>query len=331
MLEQWVNQSWYGGFQWTRAFWPLMSLYRSVVDKKREAFLQNPPDKVSLPVVVVGNITAGGTGKTPVVQTLVRKLLEEGYKPAIVTRGYGGSLQTFPHLISEKDSPSSVGDEPYMMYSSLNIPVVVDPQRNRAAKFCTEESSLDVNVIICDDGLQHYALNRDIEFCVIDAQREFGNGHLIPVGPLREPLSRLESVDFVVRNGGSGEDGFKLKPTRWVNLKSGEEVKPEALKEKLGSTELRAIAGIGNPQRYFDTVSELGLEIVSQAFPDHHAFSEQDFDGETVYLMTQKDAVKVSAFATNKMWYLEVSAALPDTLLKEFINKLKNIKGHTDG
>lgn len=331
MLEQWVNQSWYGGFQWTRAFWPLMSLYRSVVDKKREAFLQNPPDKVSLPVVVVGNITAGGTGKTPVVQTLVRKLLEEGYKPAIVTRGYGGSLQTFPHLISEKDSPSSVGDEPYMMYSSLNIPVVVDPQRNRAAKFCTEESSLDVNVIICDDGLQHYALNRDIEFCVIDAQREFGNGHLIPVGPLREPLSRLDSVDFVVRNGGSGEDGFKLQPTRWVNLKSGEEIPPHDLKAKLPSNKLKAVAGIGNPQRFFDTVEELGFDIESQAFPDHHDFSEQDFDADCVYLMTQKDAVKVKSFSTDQMWYLEVSAALPETLLKEFINKLSNIKGHTDG
>lgn len=325
MLEQWVNQSWYGKFQWTRALWPLMSLYRSVVEKKRETFLLHPPQRVPLPVVVVGNITAGGTGKTPVVQTLVRKLVEEGYKPAIVTRGYGGNLQRFPHLITHDDSPISVGDEPFMMFSSLNIPVVVDPQRSRAAQYCYEQNELDVNVIICDDGLQHYALNRDIEFCVIDASREFGNGHLIPVGPLREPISRLTSVDFVVRNGGAGSDGFILKPVAWVNLKTSETIAADALHGRIKDSAVKAIAGIGNPERYFQTVKSLGIQCDTESFPDHYDFKPQDFDDQSVYLMTQKDAVKVKPFASEKMWYLEVSADLPAALLTEFIIKLKQL------
>lgn len=331
MLEQWVNQSWYGKFQWTRVLWPLKTLYQTVVENKRNDFLQNPPEKVSLPVVVVGNITAGGTGKTPVVQTLVRTLIEAGYQPAIVTRGYGGKLETFPHLITDSDSAATVGDEPYMMHSSLNIPVVVDPQRNRAAQYLCDHNSRTVDVILCDDGLQHYALNRDIEFCVIDAEREFGNGHLLPVGPLREPLSRLDSVDFVIRNGGTGEDGFQLQPMRWVNVKTAEVMSPSGLWSTLQGHNLKAIAGIGNPGRFFRTLNDLGMQVETQAYPDHYDFKSTDFDEATTYLMTQKDAVKLNTFASNNMWYLEVAAALPESVLTEFLNKLKTIERQSDG
>lgn len=335
MLEQWVNRSWYGRFQWTWLFWPLMLLYRFVVQRKRTGFLTSPPPKVAMPVVVVGNITVGGTGKTPVVQSVVRRLLKEGYRPAIITRGYGGSVQAFPHIIQTDDTPANVGDEPFMMASSLNVPVVVDPKRSRAAQYCLDE--LDVDVIISDDGLQHYALNRDIEICVVDAKREFGNGQLMPVGPLREPLERLNAVDFVLRNGCNSKNGFILAPVNWVNLKNGESLSPEAfhtqIRAKISKSEqnIKAIAGIGNPQRFFDEVTDQGIEAECQPFPDHHDYVESDFDSNTLYLMTHKDAVKINTFSTGNMWYLDVSANLPQDMMDQLVLKLNVLRRQTNG
>ncbi len=337
-MEKWVTRAWYGGFQWTWVFWPLMLLYRFVVKRKRAAFLLQPPVANGLPVVVVGNITAGGTGKTPVVQSLVKTLQANGLRPAIVTRGYGGSLDQFPHLISKADSPALVGDEPFMMFSALSVPVVVDPKRARAAQYCAKR--LDVDLVICDDGLQHYALARDIEICVVDAQREFGNGQLIPVGPLREPLTRLEAVDYVLRNGeptqavktNSTPLSFQLAPIAWVNLKTQKRLAPTELAQVLKGQAVRSLAGIGNPQRFFDTVAELGLQGDTLAYADHYAYAESDFaDAAITYLMTQKDAVKVLPFASEKMWYLEISAQLPDAMLAPLLRQIGELTGRYHG
>ena len=337
-MEKWITQAWYGGVQWTWIFWPLMLLYRFVVKRKRAAYLLQPPVACGLPVVVVGNITAGGTGKTPVVQALVHALQSNGYRAAIVTRGYGGSLDQFPHLISKADSPAKVGDEPFMMFTAMSVPIVVDPKRARAAQYCAQQ--LDVDLVICDDGLQHYALARDIEICVVDAQREFGNGQLIPVGPLREPLTRLNAVDYVLRNGeptqavkaNSAPLSFQLAPVAWVNLKTQQRLAPTELAQGIKGQAVRSLAGIGNPQRFFNTVAQLGIQSETLAYPDHHAYSKDDFkDTSITYLMTQKDAIKVQPFAEQNMWYLEVSAQLPDAMLTAFLQQIAELTGRKHG
>lgn len=349
MLEKWITKAWYGGLPWTWVFLPLMFIYGWVVHRKRKAFLKRPSAKLSVPVIVVGNITAGGTGKTPVVQSIVRHLQAEGWSPAIVTRGYGAQLKDFPHIIDSQDSVALVGDEPYMMAQSLGVPVVVDPQRNRAAQLCISSDAIQADVIICDDGLQHYGLNRDIEICVIDGARGLGNGQLIPVGPLREPQSRLGTVNYVLFNG-VGEHAkilsntimaahkpkvdcaeFELSPKQWVNVKSGETVPITGLNGAQVGERPLALAGIGNPQRFFNTIARLGIEATTKAFPDHYEYCSEDFSQDslgryTSLLMTQKDAVKMSQIATDNMWYLEVSAAIPSGLLQALTEELSELK-----
>ena len=325
MLERWILNAWYGKAKWTRLLLPIMWLYSLVVGRKRREYLNQPPSPVLKPVIVVGNITAGGTGKTPVVQALVRAFAGKGYKAAIITRGYGGDLDKYPHMVTQSDSPKAVGDEPYMMYQTLDVPIVVDPNRRQAAKYCCQNLSDQIDLIISDDGLQHYQLHRDIEICVMDAARGIGNGQLIPVGPLREPLERLDAVDVVLRNGVQADDGFVLEPTRWVNLLTGES---EAISSFDPGDSVKAIAGIGNPWRFFKTLAKLNISATEQAYPDHHKYSAEDVEGYSgTLLMTEKDAVKIKPFATNNMWYLEVSAVLPEALICQLLTRLKRLSG----
>jgi tetraacyldisaccharide 4'-kinase len=333
VLEKMFLAAWYGASKWTYVLWPLMLVYRYVVVAKRKAFLvaknqatNDATDSGSaahnVPVIVVGNITVGGTGKTPIVQSLVRYLIINGYTPGIISRGYGGSLDTFPYLIQAVDSSALVGDEPYMLSHSLGVPVVIDPKRKNALKHIV---SLGVDVVISDDGMQHYELPRDIEICVIDGARGLGNQKLIPVGPLREPLNRLDSVDFNLESSAElSNNTFLIEPVSWVNVKAGARVSLDQFKV---DSDAVAIAGIGNPGKFFNTLKVMGVKCKCMPFSDHHPYTYEDTDKiQGQILMTEKDSVKIRPFARDDMWYLEISAKLSDTFYERFAQKLNEHK-----
>jgi tetraacyldisaccharide 4'-kinase len=277
-----------------------------------------------VPVVVVGNITAGGNGKTPVVIWLVEMLLQHGMKPGVVSRGYGGKSSVYPLLLSDETAVEACGDEPMLIYQRTGVPVAVDPVRASAVQVLLEEG---VDIIITDDGLQHYALARDIEIVVIDGQRRFGNGRYIPYGPMRESLSRLKTVDFIMNNGGqitNNEIEMKLAPQMAVNLSDNREIPVNHLKNPV------AFAGIGNPSRFFDTLARMGVNLVaSKSFSDHQDFDFEDLEafcslGEDV-VMTEKDAVKCRAFAKDNWWYLPVSATFHPADEQKVIALIKKV------
>jgi tetraacyldisaccharide 4'-kinase len=276
-------------------------------------------------VIVVGNITVGGTGKTPLVLYLLEQLQEQGFKPGVISRGYGGKSTVYPQLVTANSMAFAVGDEPLLLAKRSGCPVVVDPNRPRGARYLLENH--DCNLIISDDGLQHYALARDIEMVVIDGKRRMGNGLCLPAGPLREPVSRLQSVDFVLVNGEAKthELAMQLKPLQWVNVAEPARTLPlSAFQGK----KVHAVAGIGNPQRFFETLQTLGCEASVQAFADHHRYVASDLafaDGLPV-LMTEKDAVKCQAFAKQQHWYLQIAAELPSTFMLQLLAKLQSRK-----
>jgi tetraacyldisaccharide 4'-kinase len=263
-----------------------------------------------VPVVVVGNLTVGGSGKTPLVLWLVAELKRMGLRPGIVSRGYGGA-QKAPTPVTGNSDPAQVGDEPVLLASRSACPVYIGRRRRSAARALLRNH--DCGVIVSDDGLQHYALRRDVEVIVVDGQRRFGNGFCLPAGPLREPPARLALGDYVVVNGRAreGEYAMGLRAESVVNLKDPEHVQPlEAFRHQ----RVHAVAGIGHPLRFFDMLRAHGIEVEDHPFPDHHPYRAQDIafaDGRAV-LMTEKDAVKCRAFAHDRCWYVPVSA-VPDT------------------
>lgn len=279
-----------------------------------------------VPVIVIGNLTAGGTGKTPLVLALIHALRERGIRAGIVSRGYGGRPGKMPLHVTAETPSAQAGDEPVMLAARARVPVVVHPRRARAALALLATHPVDV--VICDDGLQHYALARDIEIAVVDGQRGLGNGRLLPAGPLREPPARLRAVDHVVVNGEASVQTqaslaragsvnitpMRLEATALVNISSNERRPPDAFADR----HCAAIAGIGNPQRFFSTLGELGYRAECRAFPDHHAFTREDFAfvGERPLLMTEKDAVKCRSFASPGWWYLEIAAKLDESFVE---------------
>ncbi len=285
--------------------------------------------QVDAPVIVVGNITVGGTGKTPLVTWLVTLLKKAGYKPGIVTRGYGGKAERWPQQVRPDSDPVVVGDEPVLLAQRCDCPIVASPNRVEAAQALLKHSECDI--IITDDGLQHYRLQRDIEIVVVDGDRRFGNRSCLPAGPLREPLSRLKSVDYIVTNGmaGRGEFAMKLTPSNFISLTNPQQ--SLALTEFKGKT-VHAIAGIGNPQRFFNLLKSHGIEVVEHPFEDHYAYSEQDlaFGDQLPVLMTEKDAVKCRRIARSNnsvpMWYLPVEAQLDEAFALSVLGKLKKLK-----
>lgn len=309
-----IERLWYGS---GRPLWPLLPLacaYRQVAEHRRRRFQRRQP-ALSLPVIVVGNITAGGTGKSPLAAWLARLLAGQGWRPVILSRGYGVRLAEAPVQVTEDSAAAAVGDEPVMLARSAGCPVVVDPDRLRAARWV--ESRALGNLLICDDGLQHYRLPRDIEIAVFDGSRGIGNGALLPVGPLREPVTRLADTDFVVVNGEPGERVpahprrhiMDLQPVSLTHLNSGE-ARPLSW---LQGREVTAIAGIGNPARFFATLEGLGARVQGHGYPDHHHYSAAElFPGQGPVIMTAKDAVKAGGIGHDDCWVLAVEASLPD-------------------
>jgi len=278
--------------------------------------------RLPVPVVVVGNLSVGGTGKTPLTIWLVEFLRAAGYKPGVVSRGYGGRRQNQPLAVFADSDPLEAGDEPVLIARRTGCPVYVFPRRFEAGQALLAACACDI--LIADDGLQHYALARDVEIAVIDGQRRFGNGFCLPAGPLREPPERLGEVDLIVCRGAAvpGEYPLSLACGAAVNLSDGALQRPLA---DFGGMKLRAVAGIGHPQRFFDDLHAAGLDFEARAFADHHRFSAEDLglgDGVDV-LMTEKDAVKCRGFANGRLWSVPLRAQLPPAFGERLLQLLK--------
>ena len=321
------SRAWYGGARWLYLLWPLSLLFR-LLGTLRAAYLRSRAVPAPLPTIVVGNISLGGTGKTPMVIALVEALRARGYRPAVVSRGYGASLPARPWRVTEGQSAAQTGDEALLIHERAGCPVVLDPDRPRAVAALADSGECDV--IISDDGLQHYAMARQVEIVLVDAIRGFGNGLCLPAGPLREAPSRVARADHVVINGQSGfrlpvrprdtVTHMRLLPTAWVNLYSGEERTPETLFANTPPHKMPALAGIGNPDRFFDLLTSLGYEVERHVFDDHHPYGREEVEAISKrasgpVVMTEKDAVKCKQYADERFWYLRVDAILDEVLV----------------
>lgn len=303
--------AWYRGHPALALLRPLEWLYRAVVRRRRARFLAGAGDiyRAPVPLLVVGNITVGGTGKTPLILFLIEHCRARGLKVGVVSRGYGAAPPSLPWRVRGDDSPEQAGDEPLLIVQRTGVALAIDPDRGRAVRALLAEERLDL--ILCDDGLQHYRLARDLELVLIDAARGLGNRRCLPAGPLREPAERLGEVDAVLFNGAEADrdDGFafRLRPTALVNLASGER---RPLEHFPAGQALHAVAGIGNPRRFFATLEALDWRPVPHPFADHAQYDAAAlaFAPPLPLLMTEKDAVKCRAFAAADWWYLAVDA-----------------------
>ncbi|QFU76127.1 tetraacyldisaccharide 4'-kinase [Halioglobus maricola] len=320
-----LEAAWYRGAAWLWLLRPIEFLFRLLAAVRRGAYGRGliRAYRSERPVVIVGNITVGGTGKTPVVIALVEALKERGLRPGVISRGYGATahIATFPHRVSAASDAADCGDEPLLIQRRTGVPVVVSPRRAEAAKILL--ASGDVDVVLSDDGLQHYALARDLEIVVIDGQRGLGNGFCLPAGPLREPASRLRSVDRVIYRGGDKPDAsVTYLPECWINVRTGEARPLDAFAETRDAV---AIAGIGQPGQFFATLDGLSISAERRTFPDHHAYTQVDFTGleNRTILMTEKDAVKCASLAEpgvgEDAWYLRIDAVLPSSLIERVV------------
>ena len=303
--------------------WPVSILYCAAMTLRRLAYESGlmTIQQFDVPIVIVGNITVGGTGKTPIVAAIARYLTDRGWKPGIVSRGYGGHSEQWPQEVQAKSSPNAVGDEAVLLARQTGCPVVVDPDRPAAVSSILDNH--DCDVVLADDGLQHLALDRDIEIAVVDGDRNFGNGFCLPAGPLREPVSRLRSVDFVIHNNSDkGNFHCELQGELAVNLVDSRAIKP--LNEFRG-LRIHAVAGIGNPKRFFSHLKSFSLDIVEHTFPDKHPYSHSDlaFEQEDIVLMTEKDGVKCASFAHRNMWYVPVEAKLDESFYNQLVKLLE--------
>lgn len=324
-MRRCIEQMWAGKNQLYLLLMPFSLLYGAIsfVRLKCYQFGLFSSWKAPLPVVVVGNLSAGGNGKTPFVIWLVQQLMKNGFKVGVVSRGYGGKALHYPLIIDETTSTDEAGDEPVLIYTRTRAAVAVSPNRREAIEALLAKQPLDI--IVTDDGLQHYALARDIEIVIVDGERRFGNGWWIPAGPLRERVSRLKRVDAVVVNGGQlvseNEIAMVLQARQAINVMTGEQVPANSL------VSVVAMAGIGYPPRFFKTLHQLGITPINyHSFADHQRYQQKTVmalaSKEQSLLMTEKDAVKCKAFAQANWWYLPVDAVIEETKVQPLLNKI---------
>ena len=337
--EHRLVRGWYSRDRWPYVLLPLTLLYWLLVIIRRYCYSIGVFSswRAPVPVVVIGNITAGGTGKTPLTIHLVNALKARGFKPGIVSRGYGSRAPYYPFEVTARTPVREAGDEPLLIARRTACPVIITSDRIAAAKKLLAQH--DCDIIVADDGLQHYPLQRDIEVLVIDSEREFGNGFCFPTGPLREPKGRINRVDCIVVNGNARsvytaavpQLSMTLKPTTLVNLQSNDtlSIDEQAIRQLSDHGAVHAVAGIGNPQRFFNTLKALGLEITEHVFADHHYYTSGDiaFDDQAAVVMTEKDAVKLQQFAKANHWFLAVEAELDTAFVNNILEKLKQL-GH---
>ncbi|HUB90048.1 MAG TPA: tetraacyldisaccharide 4'-kinase [Dyella sp.] len=320
-LAETLQAGWYGGKRLPWWCYPLATFYRAIVVFRRGLYRLGWLRAVRLPcpVIVVGNITAGGTGKTPLTLALADALHVRGYRPGVVSRGYGGS-ERGPILLGKASTPAEVGDEPCLIYANA-VPVAVGRDRPAAARLLLDAGC---DVVIADDGLQHYRLARDIEICVVDGERRFGNARLLPAGPLREPVQRLQQVDFRICNGGHAQADEVSMGLRGGTVRALCDGGSKSVASFAGER-VHAVAAIGHPQRFFASLAAQGVDLIPHAFPDHHAFAPEDlaFDDGLPVLMTEKDAVKCRPFAQPHWWSVPVTADLPASFYDALWTKLQ--------
>ncbi|KPH64974.1 tetraacyldisaccharide 4'-kinase [Pseudoalteromonas porphyrae] len=322
-----IEQSWYKKFSLitllllplSGLFWLISSLrtlcYKLGVLKSYQG---------AVPVIVVGNISVGGNGKTPFVIWLVQHLQQKGLKVGVLSRGYGGKSDSYPLNVDKTVTCEQAGDEPVLIQRRLGCPVVVGPDRTQNIKMLCAQNKLDV--IISDDGMQHYKMARSIECCIVDSERRFGNGLLMPAGPLRETQKRLNAVDLVIENGGEHEFNYQLQASPLLLVANGKQAQQPLLKG-------HAVSAIGNPKRFERTLTAQGIELLSTAhYRDHYAYSVTDFEkyNEEAVFMTEKDAVKCHTFAKPTWYFLPVDAK-PSTAVINKLNLLLKEKGILDG
>ncbi|EKD55321.1 MAG: tetraacyldisaccharide 4'-kinase [uncultured bacterium] len=330
-----LENMWYGGSYKILVFLllPFSLLFRLLVSLRYFLFRFSILRTVNLsqPVIVVGNITVGGTGKTPFVIQLAEELQNRGYRPGIVSRGVGGKKMQKPCWVDLQADPAIVGDEALLIVQRTGCPMVTSVDRVSACQELLQKTTC--NAIIADDGLQHYRLGREIEICIIDGMRQLGNGHMLPAGPLREPISRLKRVDFIVVNGQ--KTSFLDEHTESMellgnNLFSVKNLKKMSILDDFKGQKVHAIAGIGNPKRFFSLLRDHQIDIIEHTFPDHYLFSAKDlnFSDNLPIIMTEKDAVKCVSFADEKYWYLRVDAKISDHLVQKICQKLELLCGY---
>ncbi len=319
---------------WLYLLWPLSLLFRAAAVWRRRRQQARARPRGEAPVIVVGNISLGGTGKTALLIALAREFRRRGFAPGVISRGYGANSGAFPKLAQADSDPAECGDEPVLIAASTGCPVVVDPDRNRALERLLADFKVDL--VLSDDGLQHYHMHRDVEIIMVDGERGFGNGLTLPAGPLREPVRRLGEADFVVVNG-KPDAAFKvpvplhhvaMEPDTLVNLRSGEERHFDATAFPAGDV-LQLVCGIGNPERFFRLMRRLPNPVAEFEFPDHHRFRAEDFAGGEIdpgrpVVMTEKDAVKCREFARDNLWALRAEMKLPRELIEALLQKLES-------
>lgn len=328
---------------WSQPNWltylllPLTLFYRCLSWLRKKLYEVSWLEKyqAKVPVIVVGNISVGGTGKTPLTIALTQQLIDRGFRPGVISRGYGGSALEWPQVVQQDSNPHYIGDEPVLIARRNLCPVVVGPDRGKAIDLLLKEN--DCNIILSDDGLQHYAMQREVEISVIDMQRRHRNLFCLPAGPLREPISRLKTVDMVMLHMTKEgilepETLLKMGLNKVIAVNSDssnhcimhlEQKKVRALlanNDELLNGKIHAVAGIGHPQRFFNALRFTGFEVIEHPFDDHHQFSSSDFDfaDDLPIVMTEKDAVKCQTLANERFYYLPVEAKLNDIALKAF-------------
>ena len=303
------------------ALLPFSLIYQGIVRLRKLYYRLVAGKKPQVPVIVVGNITVGGSGKTPMVIYLTELLASKGYRPGIISRGYGGKSSAYPLIVTPNSKVEEVGDEALLLAHRTQFPVVVAPNRAIAVNALHKKC----DVIISDDGLQHYALHRDIELVVIDPNLGLENKFCLPAGPLRETIARLQDVDFVIKNYNVDWTGdtysMIMEPVVVSNLKD------PTLTKKITDFKnqvVHAIAGIGNPKRFFQTLRQHEVQVIEHPFPDHHIFQPKDFlfQDNAHIIMTEKDAVKCQTMADHNFWYLQVAAKLSDEFAAQILDKL---------
>ena len=337
-ISQYVTKIWYGKSVLSYVLFPISWVFRAIIWLRCSAYRYGwlKQTVFPVPVIIVGNITVGGTGKTPCVIALVNALRERGWQPGIVSRGYGGALNGAVHEVSETDLPSETGDEALLLKRRCQCPVVVGKKRVAAVRYLLETSTCDV--IISDDGLQHYALSRQVEIVMIDGKRGVGNACCLPAGPLREPVSRIRQSDFVVVTGNTAEIDLPIMPSKSsvysmaLQMKAVYALCDETAKMSLSQLQhqtVHAIAGLGHPRRFFDMLHQLGLQVIEHAYPDHHVFEPADFAGfnQALIVMTEKDAVKCQEMALPNAWVVSIDGILAVDLINQLDKILKKTYG----
>ena len=332
-----LERAWHERAGWLILLWPVSVLFQALTAIRRAAQQSKQrPAYLTAPLIVIGNISLGGTGKTPLLITLSQELQKQGFKPGIISRGYGGDAPSYPFAVNIDSDVSQSGDEAFLIAEKTGCPVYVDPDRSAALQALLLHE--DVDVVLSDDGLQHYNLYRDLEIVVVDGQRLFSNGFCLPAGPLRESMNRLKEAQHIVVNGEpareilqlAGAIKMQLEPRSLVNMVSGEKRPFAGAPFNMGSR-LQAVSALGNPQRFYALLERLPYQVEIFSFPDHHRFTADDFEQEGIdmhqpVVMTEKDAVKCRQFAKNNFWYLSVEVNLESQFFERLTEDIRRVR-----